>query len=78
MPSEILAGYLSESEFAADLGKSKRTVQRWREQRIGPNWTEIGNSIFYRNEPLELIAQGTSSPLGFLRRTIDSSKISCG
>jgi hypothetical protein len=43
----ILAGYLSESDLAAQLNKTVRTLQSWRQQRKGPPWVQIGSSIYY-------------------------------
>ena len=44
----ILSDYLSEAEVAKQLGKSPRTLGRWRMLRIGPPPTMIGREIFYR------------------------------
>jgi hypothetical protein len=46
----ILTGYLTEAELSAELKKSQRTVQLWRQQRKGPPWTAIGKSIFYSED----------------------------
>jgi hypothetical protein len=46
----ILAGYLSESDLAAQLNKTVRTLQSWRQQRKGPPWTQIGNTIVYSED----------------------------
>ena len=48
--SKLLDGYLTEDELADHLNKSRRTIQRWRALGIGPPWTEVGDSIFYRIE----------------------------
>ena len=46
----ILADYLAETELAAELKKSLRTLQVWRQRRQGPPWTRIGETIVYRRE----------------------------
>jgi hypothetical protein len=44
---EILNSYLTESDLARQLGKSERTLQRWRRLRIGPAATTVGNRVLY-------------------------------
>jgi hypothetical protein len=46
----LLAGYLTEAEFAAEIKKSRRTLQIWRQQRTGPPWVQIGNTILYSED----------------------------
>lgn len=46
----ILADYLPEDKFAEEMGVSRRTAQRWRQERVGPAWTEIGKQILYRRD----------------------------
>jgi hypothetical protein len=46
----ILAGYLTETDLAAQLKKSVRTLQSWRHGRKGPPWTQIGATIFYSED----------------------------
>jgi hypothetical protein len=46
----ILAGYLPESDLAAQLGKTVRTLQSWRQQRKGPPWTQIGCTVLYSED----------------------------
>jgi hypothetical protein len=46
----ILAGYLSEFDLAAQLKKTVRTLQSWRQQRKGPPWTQIGSTILYSED----------------------------
>ncbi len=45
--TEILDDYLTEPALAVQLGKSTRTLQRWRRLRIGPTPTICGNKIIY-------------------------------
>jgi hypothetical protein len=49
-PRGVLAGYLSEQEMAAELGRSTRTLKRWRDCRIGPPFITIGHEIRYSTE----------------------------
>lgn len=42
--------YLTESELAADLDKSPRTVKRWRARRVGPPFLKVGKTIWYRRD----------------------------
>ncbi len=44
----VLEGYLTEDELAHELGKSKRTIARWRALDEGPPVTRIGRRILYR------------------------------
>jgi hypothetical protein len=46
LPAErnIFAEWLSEDEAAAALGKSVRTLRKWRRQRIGPPYTYFGKT----------------------------------
>lgn len=46
--TQLLANYLSESELAAELGVTVRSVQLWRQKRQGPPWTKLGQRVFYR------------------------------
>jgi len=45
--SGILAGYLPESEMAEQLGKTQRTLARWRSLNVGPPFTRNGRKIEY-------------------------------
>ena len=42
-----LPGYKTESEKAAEYGKSVRTMQLWRQKRIGPPFVKLGNTVLY-------------------------------
>jgi hypothetical protein len=46
----ILAGYLSEPDLAAQLKKTVRTLQSWRQHCKGPPWTQIGCTILYSED----------------------------
>ena len=55
MPDEtntnsILADYLSEQEFADQIGRTLRTVRRWHAYRQGPPRTQIGKKILYKRD----------------------------
>ena len=47
LPLTLLAGYLTEAEMAAQLGKSTRTLKRWRAAGKGPPYTLNGRSVIY-------------------------------
>jgi hypothetical protein len=44
----ILDGYLTEAEFAREIGRSVRTLARWRAIGEGPRYIRLGRQIFYR------------------------------
>ena len=50
--ARIFDEWLSEDEAAAALGKSVRTLRKWRYQRIGPPYTLFGKTIKYRGSTL--------------------------
>jgi hypothetical protein len=50
---KLLADYIEEDEFAADIGVSVRTLQIWRKRRQGPPWTKIGGRVVYRHSACE-------------------------
>jgi hypothetical protein len=43
----LLTGWMREHELAAELGRNVRTLQRWRDLRIGPPVTMIGDTPIY-------------------------------
>lgn len=48
---EVLAHPLAlvpERTLAQRWGKSVRSLQRWRNTKIGPPWLRIGATVFYR------------------------------
>ena len=47
---EILEGYLRRDELAAQLGRCRRTLERWHSLRIGPPRIVIGRMVLYRVE----------------------------
>ena len=49
---EILAGLVSETEYAAQRGVSIRTCQRDRQLRQSPPFVRLGRRIFYRVEAI--------------------------
>ena len=44
----ILDSYFTVDELAAQLGRSRRTLERWRAAKMGPPTTRIGKSVYYR------------------------------
>jgi hypothetical protein len=44
----ILEDYQTKSEFAAEMNKTERTLDRWDRLGIGPPRTIIGRTVLYR------------------------------
>jgi predicted site-specific integrase-resolvase len=44
--------YVSNSEAAAELGVTDRTLARWRAEGKGPAYTRVGGRIYYRRNAL--------------------------
>lgn len=38
---------------AEKLGCTVRTLENWRNRRIGPAWTKLGHRVYYREKALE-------------------------
>lgn len=54
MPAASIAGeYMEPPELTSGLGISKRTLDRWHRQRIGPPRTVIGRTILYRRTAVQ-------------------------
>jgi predicted site-specific integrase-resolvase len=47
---DLLADYLSETELARILGRTQRTLLRWRSIGKAPPYTRVGGRILYRIE----------------------------
>jgi hypothetical protein len=45
-----IPGHTSEFDVAEELGKSPRTLRKWRQLGIGPPWTAVGRLIIYNDE----------------------------
>jgi hypothetical protein len=45
--NDILEDYVTEDELASQLKLNERTLQRWRQQRVGPPPTFMGKRIMY-------------------------------
>jgi predicted DNA-binding transcriptional regulator AlpA len=46
-PMSLLDGFLTADQVSADTGKSTRTLRDWRNQRTGPPWAQMGNTVIY-------------------------------
>jgi len=42
-----------QSLAAEKLGCTVRTLENWRNRRIGPAWTKLGHRVYYRESALE-------------------------
>ena len=45
--------YLTDSETAAELRLTTRTLARWRAERRGPAWLRVGRRVMYRRASIE-------------------------
>lgn len=63
--TKLLEGYSSEQEVARQLGIAVRTLQKWRELKIGPAWTRMGKrAVYYRDAAiLEYLAAQEVKPV---------------
>ena len=48
-----LSDLIHETALAADLKKSRRTLQIWRKERTGPAPTIIGRDVYYSRRSIE-------------------------
>jgi hypothetical protein len=51
-----IPGYISEVEFAAQLGVVLSTIRRWRRQRYGPQAVTIGRKFYYKQDAAQTFA----------------------
>jgi len=48
----MVDGYLTETQLATVLKRTKRTLRIWRAKGLGPAYTRVGNSVVYRDQAL--------------------------
>lgn len=48
----LRTGLMGRTATAAKLRVDKKTLDRWRKNRVGPPWIELAGKIFYRDEAL--------------------------
>jgi hypothetical protein len=55
----ILAEFMTIEELAEELGRNKRTLDRWDALGIGPPRTRVGRTVLYRRSSVQkwLVAQ---------------------
>jgi hypothetical protein len=55
----ILAEFMTIEDLAAELGRNKRTLDRWDALGIGPPRTRMGRTVLYRRASVQkwLVAQ---------------------
>lgn len=51
--TNVLSDKMTESEFAEEVGRSVRTLQLWRAQRVGPPFIRLGRQILYRRQAVQ-------------------------
>jgi hypothetical protein len=49
-PDKLLDEYLTEDELAEQIGRTLRTIRRWRALGEGPPWCRVGRQTFYRKQ----------------------------
>jgi Helix-turn-helix domain len=49
----ILAEFMTVEELAAELGRNKRTLDRWDALGIGPPRTRMGRTLLYRRSSVQ-------------------------
>ena len=49
----ILAEFMTIEELAAELGRNKRTLDRWDALGIGPPRTHVGRTVLYRRTSVQ-------------------------
>jgi phage terminase Nu1 subunit (DNA packaging protein) len=42
-----------QAQVADMLGCTVRTLEQWRQSRVGPAWTKVGHRVYYREKALE-------------------------
>jgi hypothetical protein len=47
MAGELLEDYWTEDGFAKEIKKAERTLRKWREQKIGPPYANLGKTVIY-------------------------------
>jgi hypothetical protein len=75
--ADILEGYITERDFAAQRGVSRRTLQRERQLRIGPPFVVMGRRVFYRIDGIKkwLTVHEVNSIAGRERAPDDAARI---
>ena len=55
----ILAEFMTIEDLAVELGRNKRTLDRWDALGIGPPRTRVGRTVLYRRSSVQkwLVAQ---------------------
>ena len=61
--TKILGDYLDEPALAKELGRSTRTIARWRAKRKGPAPTFIGRAPVYRIDAVRNWLKAKEQPM---------------
>jgi transcriptional regulator GlxA family with amidase domain len=62
--TNILENYIDRGTLAEQLGRSRRTLERWEQLRYGPEPTRIGRTIFYRIDAVREWLLSQEAPRG--------------
>lgn len=57
-PSGVLDGYMTQAELAKELGRSLKTLTRWRTMKKGPPFIRMGPDILYPREGVKRWLEG--------------------
>jgi hypothetical protein len=60
----VLHDYLTEAELAKELGRTTKSLQRWRGLGIGPAFSTTGRTIIYHRKAVaDWLARGGIGPI---------------
>ncbi|MEM9046526.1 MAG: helix-turn-helix domain-containing protein [Pseudomonadota bacterium] len=63
---------LTPAKLGRMLGKSERTLRRWRELRIGPDWFVVGRGVRYRLEAVVRWMTDQEGRVAEIRKAVSS------
>jgi hypothetical protein len=64
----ILAEFMTIEELAEELGRNKRTLDRWDALGIGPPRTRVGRTVLYRRTSVQTWLAAQEHPAGAFER----------
>lgn len=66
-------GILTEDDLAAALGLQKQTLAVWRGEKVGPSYTKLGKSVFYRYYDVVCWIDAKTVPMEGYRCTVSAA-----